>query len=305
MKHDDFCLLMFYWNYFNRKTPLKNFHIAYNCYKETTPHVKVVEVANKGCFQLNMPGVIRLTSDQCLWQKERVVNHVAQNLTDEYKYIAYVDSDLIFTDPDWIDKTKRLLQQPNSVVQPFSKVHYLPKGHTRYHGISLATTQSLSKQVSELGGNDSYTAAFITTVLKHSAPGGVWAMRLEDIRKHPIYDLSIIGGGDTFQSYMFLGISFGRAKVINKHLLQELNALEATYSRWMGYRQVLGIDQDVMHINHGSMFNRQYSSRYTVLSHLNVIDELKESEGLYKYVGNNVKFKSEIELFFKDRQEDD
>jgi len=305
MKHNDFCLLMFYWNYFDRKSLLNNFHIAYSCYKETTPHVKVVEVAKKGCFHLNVPDVIRLTSDQCLWQKERVVNHVARNFTDEYKYIAYVDADLIFTDPDWIDKTKRVLQEPNSVVQPFSKVHYLPKGHTRYHGVSVAATLSLSKQVKDMGGNDSFTAEFLTKRVKHAAPGGAWAMRLEDLRKHPIYDLSVIGGGDTLQSYLLLGVPLGRAKKVHDHLLEDIGALEATYSRWMGYREVLGIDQDVIHINHGSSFNRQYASRNSVLGLLDVTKELKESEGLYRYVGSNPKFKSDIELFFDNRNEDD
>lgn len=305
MQHDDFCILMFYWNYFNRKSIFNNFHVAYDSHRQLTPHVKVVEVARSGHFNLKIPGVTQMSSEQCLWQKERVINYAAKHLTDDYKYIAYVDADLLFTDPNWISKTKDKLGNKNTVVQPYSNIRYLPKGHTKYQGVMLESLPSLSKQVLDLGGNDAYVSKYLTNSVAHGVPGGAWAMSLDDLRSRPIYDLSIVGGADSVQSFMFLGLPVGTAKKRHTHLAPDIEAMEQSYSKWMGYRDIACVDQDLMHINHGSFCNRQYGSRYAVSNLINISTDLEEVNGLYHYTGDNDKFLKALEVFFDNRHEDE
>lgn len=74
--------------------------------------------------------LIQRQGGDLMWQKERLLGILLAALPEHVRYVAWVDCDVIFADPQWHERTRRLLQDC-LVVQPFRRVVYLPRAATR------------------------------------------------------------------------------------------------------------------------------------------------------------------------------
>lgn len=45
-----------------------------------------------------------------LWHKENLINLTIQRLPTDWEYVAWVDADVMFTNPKWVDETIHQLQ---------------------------------------------------------------------------------------------------------------------------------------------------------------------------------------------------
>ena len=74
----------------------------------------VVEFSHNGQFQLckdDATILIQIPKGDILWQKERLLNVALQNLPKNVDNVAWVDSDVIFTDPNWQKRLKNFYKQ--------------------------------------------------------------------------------------------------------------------------------------------------------------------------------------------------
>src|SRR4029078_12859443 len=71
-------------------------------------------------FELD-PGenVLQLRGTGVMWQKERLLNISAARLPKSVRKIGWFDADIIFKEPDWLERTAKALDD-YVVVQPFS-----------------------------------------------------------------------------------------------------------------------------------------------------------------------------------------
>ncbi len=88
------------------------------------------ERVRAGAVELGVP--VPLPPD-VMWQKERLLNLTIDRVPDRYTKIAWVDADVLFTNPSWIvEASERLDEVP--VIQPFSHAVRLRPGETSYFG---------------------------------------------------------------------------------------------------------------------------------------------------------------------------
>ena len=102
-------------------------------------HLHVIEVQNGNrAFQVTEEGNpyhTQLRTQDEIWVKENGLNLAIQRLArsfPDWKYVAWIDADVEFTRPDWIEKTINELQV-NKFVQLFqTAVDLGPTGHAMH-----------------------------------------------------------------------------------------------------------------------------------------------------------------------------
>jgi len=309
MKNLDTAIIMYYWNHFKRISLFRNFNVCYNHMLKYECVIVPIEISTNNSFDLNMQGLFALKSDQLLWQKERVINYLAEKMPDSIKYIAFIDGDVLFSDDNWVQEAKNKLdQKENLFIQPFSDVYYLPKNHYRNHGFYSHSTPSVSSQIIKSDGKENYIKTFNSSDYTFGNPGMAWITKKETLLNNPLYDKCIIGGGDTINLFKWLNLSldieipFIKRKQDSvicflKDILNNKSNVEINFDY---------IDQPIFHLNHGDKVNRKYIERQKILkdTNFNVSKDLVNDQGLYRYVGDNKDFLKSIENYFKERNED-
>ncbi len=236
-----------------------------------------------------IPGamVVRGSWGNVLWQKERLINLAVSLLPEEIDYVAWIDHDLVFENPDWLDIGLDMVRRGVDCVQLFSEVHY----------------QDLAGQVIRRA-RGSVAAWQSTGELSNSAPGGAWLASRSWLRSiGGIYDRNICGGGDaTFLAAVTkcpTTYITRQAPRLRDHALAYGDRIRAT----AGY--VPGV---VRHLWHGDRANRQYISRDEILmrydfdpnSHLQIT-----LSGILELSPNApAGLQSEIAAYFKARRDD-
>lgn len=207
------------------------------------------ELSFDGSFQIpDGPNVLHLTGNvsNCLWQKERLINLVAEKLPSEIKSIAWIDADLTFGNDNWYFDTINALKE-FPIVQLFQKAYWM-----NAHGV---ITQDLFSAGALPVNNKGFPH-----------PGFAWAMRRElwD-QTNGLFDASIIGSGDAWM-----------CGLLNRHPYsgtvngQEIESLKRKFDQWSarlcGDVPKLGyVRGGVFHHYHGSNSGRQYTTRNNLL----------------------------------------
>ena len=69
---------------------------------------------------------MQLRGRDILWQKERLLNVALASLPAHCTKVAWLNSDIVFENGDWVKKAQRGLDKV-PLLQPFSHAHYLPE----------------------------------------------------------------------------------------------------------------------------------------------------------------------------------
>ena len=140
---------------------------------------------------LNGPEVIHFTASSIMWHKERLLNLAIKRLPPECDMVAWIDADIIFTNPQWVEQTIEKLEQ-NPVAQMFEQCIMLDS-EGAYYKDAYGFAFSLCSGFLENPVGDRY--AYYNGNHKH--PGFAWAARRETIEAWGgLYDRHILGGGD-------------------------------------------------------------------------------------------------------------
>ena len=119
--HDEAIIISCFFNPMGSPYRLK----AFNHFYESIKHLnhKIVEcVIGDDTPQLPQalanPNIEVIHTESVLWHKEALLNKIVAGLDPKYKYVLWVDADVIFTNPDWMTDAVKELQTHN-IVQLF------------------------------------------------------------------------------------------------------------------------------------------------------------------------------------------
>lgn len=198
-----------------------------------------------------------VTAPPCamIWQKERLLNRAVAHLPASIDTIAWIDGDLLFHNPFWVDQLARELER-SRVVQLFSQVNRI----TEVGELGLAA--SAAKEPGQFTG-----AAWLhqkTGQESWVAPGYAWAARRELFSTAGgLYDADILGGGDSAAYHGWLNNTWNRHRnaVQQQHFETWL-----PHSRKYVQGKIGAIRGLITHLWHGTRENRQYVTRYEMLN---------------------------------------
>ncbi|MGZ6045673.1 MAG: hypothetical protein ACXWNW_14185 [Isosphaeraceae bacterium] len=257
---------------------------------------------------------IQVRSDMELWQKENLINIGVSRLPADARYIAWIDADLTFARPDWVQETIQQLQH-YPVVQMFSEAHDLgPDGTVVNSFRSFGYSHVHGVPRKKGGGRGDYGGIPETTnarIAYWHHPGFAWAARREAIDLvGGLFDVAVVGEADYIMAkslvgeaadVLYPGVSPGYRKAVLDWQSQALKL-----NRNFGY-----VPGTVLHHWHGRKANRNYWDRCKILTDTQfdpTTDLRRDSQGLWKLVDHGdartAKLRDAIRAYFRARNED-
>jgi hypothetical protein len=304
------CAITTYFNPMGYESRLRNYHLFRQ--KLTVPLV-TVELGYGGRFDLKPEDadiLLQVEGDSILWQKERLMNLALGKVPKYMRFIAWLDSDVVFDRQDWASRViNRLRNVP--LIQTYSQLYRLERNimPEDVHNQPVHPTRSASvfliKKKSSLASNLHHAT---TIKLRQGSVGFGWAARRDLLEQHGFYDGMIIGGGD----FVMACAAYGRFdEAISETCLNERRA--AHYLAWARpfFEQVRGrvdcINGRIFHLWHGDVKDRQYRQRHVEFAKLN-FDPFNDititKQGCWRLKGRNNRLKMHLKAYFISRKED-
>jgi hypothetical protein len=243
---------------------------------------------------------IRGGSEFELWLKEPMVNRGFKHLYEKYpdwQYAAWIDADVEFTRPDWVDATLEALQH-YKVIQNWS--HAIDMG-PKHEIIAKPARSFLSCYIENIPPAYQYGGEYW-----HA--GYSWAIRrdaMDGIKK--LIDWSIIGSGDHKMAHAFIGDIWagvhGQMGIGYKQRAAEFQALcDLHIQKDVGY-----IPGTIMHHFHGGKKKRYYVERWQILVDSAFdprTDIAFDKDGIPFLLGNKPLLRDGLRRYFRARDED-
>jgi hypothetical protein len=240
------------------------------------------------------PNHVQLRTTTEIWHKENMINLGAQRLPLDWQYMAWVDADVAFANPDWANETLNQLQHYH-VVQMFSQAQDLGPNHEpfqKHKGFVYSYLQGLH-------ANKDYS---------NWHPGFAWAARREAIDAlGGLIDFAILGAADRHMAFGLIG-------KMESTIHSSLESAYADQLRIWEKRAELYIRRNIgyvpgllLHNWHGKKRDRRYRERWSILiknQYDPMLDLKRDWQGLWQLTERNFKLRDDIRAYFRSRNED-
>ena len=260
---------------------------------------------------------VQVRTDSVLWHKENLINIGISKLPADYKYVAWVDADITFINPNWVNDTISALQK-NKIVQMFSTVFELnsagePMSIVNSFGAMYVKGNKIvpPKRINQVTQRSKDNGG-IYTGTKFWHPGYAWAATKETIDAvGGLLDFPILGSGDHLMALAFVG----EADRIN-HLDLADGYVDSIHAWENKALSIINGDigytpGSIAHHYHGSKKNRGYHNRTQVLidhQYNPYTDVKKDNNGILSLIVNDKRqegLKDALYAYFESRKEDD
>jgi hypothetical protein len=242
--------------------------LAFNEFrKRLSVPLLVVEYAGDSAFVLadaDADSLVRVRGDTVLWQKERLLNVALAHLPPDARYVAWLDSDVVFTDPLWPQHLEACLKQV-PVAQCFSEFIDLAPDEGPDDHLPVPRRPPVPSvgrllpgggwPVPNLDPTPNMTARVVGV-------GFAWAARREILDRHGFYDAMIIGAGDRAMVCAGLGRfaeTIGPMALSPERTEHYLAWAQPYYESVRG--QIGVLDGLLLHLWHGAIVGRRWMTR--------------------------------------------
>jgi hypothetical protein len=235
------------------------------------------------------------TSTKCqVWLKESIINMASTHLPKDWKYLAWIDADILFLNQNWVQDTKEILEYYD-IAQLFqTAVNMGPRGE------AMKTDKSFGYMHSRSG--TPYTAS---DKYGFWHPGYAWACTRSAWGKMGcLLDWAILGSADRHMALAWIG-QVETSCPGNVHTNYTKMLLEFQ-KKCKGLR-IGNIDGTILHEWHGRLEDRKYKERWDILTR-HQFDPLSDlglsKDGIIQLVKNGVRMQVELDSYFLGRKED-
>jgi hypothetical protein len=260
---------------------------------------------------------LRMDHLQEIWLKENLLNIGVSRLPANWKYVAFIDADVLFTRPDWVSETLHQLQHYH-VVQMFSDaIDLFPdgspqpgvqqKGHAwcHVHGI---LNDAVNTKTDAYGPKDTKLSVSMKGGTMYRHPGFAWAWRREAFNAvGGLMDKVILGSADWHMAWGLLGRI---EETISRPLTDDYRKMCMLWQR----RAVEHIKYNVgyvagtiMHQWHGPKRARGYATRWKILADNHYqpsMDVKNDWQGILRLTDTKPRLRDQCRQYFRQRNED-
>lgn len=288
------CVLIPYYN-------LMGYHGALRRYRRCTEHLRkqgvpyyTVEVVSRSRDPELDDAFLRIETQSILWHKEAALNALLRHIPPQHDCIAWIDRDILLLNDDWPHRATNALKR-FPAVQLFEHLHELDP-----HGNVLRNRPgAVAAHNSGLNPLDA---------LNETSHGNAWAMRRAVFEQHGLFDLMVVGGGDT----LFVLACLGKLEIppqwfhrFNPQIANAFLEWGTRLCRTTGY-QAGFVPGTAQHIWHGQPEHRRYGDRHALVKDIDMkTDICRNSGGLLEWTScAPPKMRLAVERYFCERQED-
>lgn len=249
------------------------------------------------------PYITQVRTDSLLWHKETLLNNVVRGLPKHFKYVFWVDADVIFINKDWLVEGVAALQTAK-IIQPFEYCVHLKKNqlqpdfdlephrdncypqnpyyHHSMHSIAARHPQmwrSFCANHAISPASCDYTKTHNYDL--HGHTGFAWGARREVLDACPLYEKCFVGGGDHIIAHAAAGHT--PHPCIRAAFADNIESVEEWSSRF--FEEVRGqigyVRGDLYHIWHGDIAARNYFQAVKTFAGQSKEINDKDESGLY------------------------
>jgi hypothetical protein len=268
---------------------------------------------------------IQIRTESELWHKENLINIAISRLPADWKYVAWIDGDIDFVRPDWIEETVHELQH-HPVVQMFEDAidmgpdheiitlfksfgycykNNLPRKYTT--GDTIVTSEQAKKVKTLKFGPYSYYGGSGSSPGTYWHPGYAWAATRDAINTMGgLFDMGIIGAGDHHMACCLIGE--GEKSVPKGIHPNYRKSVLAWQERALRLHKNIGyVKGTIYHFWHGKKRNRKYKERWTILidNIFNPFTDIhKDWQGVWALYPGHEALRDQIREYFQSRNED-
>lgn len=302
--HSEAIIVACYFNPENNPYRLRAFNLFYKKIKHMNH--KIIEcVIGDGKPQLpNNENIEVIYTESKLWHKEGLLNKAIRELPSKYKYVFWLDTDVIFKNRNWMVESVQRMKDGANIVQPFEYCIHLERNQLT-PGFNVNTAK---KYVHDKVNRyprlwRSFCATFydLPALAKdrdynlHGHVGFAWGAKREILDKVPLFDKGLIGGADHIIAHAAAGhIPHGCIHKAFKDNIEEIEEWSRRFAEVVGWRIDYASGM-LYHIWHGELGKREYLKRVQEFTKENKTIHRKDSNGLYihksKYVNDYFKHK--------------
>jgi hypothetical protein len=220
---------------------------------ETRVKLITVELQN-GHREFQTESDIQLRTDDYLWYKENLINIAVTHLPHYWKYMAWIDADIEFSNKNWAQETIDQLQT-YKIVQLFSHAIDLGEKHETLQVHTGLMYQYINGDPIK---SNTYNGEY--------HPGYAWAIRREAYDAiGGLMDFPILGSADRHMGLAFIGLV---EKSLNHKLHENYKLLCRIYQEKCDKhikKNVGYVHGTILHHFHSCKKLRGYSSRWAIL----------------------------------------
>jgi hypothetical protein len=244
---------------------------------------------------------IQVRGSQEIWLKERLMEIGVQQLPDSAKYIAFVDADISFLNPNWQTETIEALQHWPVIQMHEAAIDMGPTGTpiATYQGFAASWAKGLPLGVNAGGGyygtlwHPGFTLAMTRDA--YDSLGGLVSQAILGAGDHHL-NLALIGKAE----YSLPGgITKGYHDMVMEY--QE----RATQDRIVG--NIGYAPGTIVHHWHGKKSFRRYQERWQIIQK-HGFDPAKDiklnAQGLWQLTAAGERMRSDLRRYFFERDED-
>ena len=216
-------------------------------------------------------------------------------LPEDAKYVAWIDADVQFLRPDWINATLEMLQK-YPIVQLWSEALDLgPKNEILKVNTSLAYCYRESLKIGEEYGE-----------YWHS--GYAWAARMDFLKAvGGLVDATLVGAADHQMGMALAGRTEKGVHGQSHENLKQLVFDWAKKAEEFGKDNLGYVKGGLLHFWHGSKKARKYVERWAIVVENKfdpTVDIKKNADGLYEFSSDKPKLREDMKEYFRQRDED-
>jgi len=266
---------------------------AFDIFYDTIKHLnhKIVECVI-GDSEPQLPEnehISRIHADSLLWHKESILNYIIANLDPKYKYVFWVDADVLFTNKNWLVESVEVLKTHN-IMQPFEYCIHLeqdesePSFNPRDYDLACLEADK-SKRHPKMWRSfcaNQVTNAFINENYDvHGHVGFAWGARRDVLDVVPLYAHALVGGGDHIMAHAAAGHI--PHSCITKSFTDDIESITEWSKNFFSVIQgkIGYVSGDLYHIWHGSLASREYFKRIKDFTPIAKNITERDEHGLY------------------------
>jgi len=241
---------------------------------------------------------LRVRSSHEIWHKENLINLTMRLLPQDWEYVAWIDADISFLNPNWALETIHALQH-YAIVQPWQTAIDLGPSQE-----AMQTHQSFGFCV--IDGSALSVNWKPYTVYPHT--GFAWAASRYTIDAlGGLIDKAILGAGDHHMAWSLIGkgkdtLPGGAHPNYIKDVLRWEERAEKYIRRDVGF-----VPGTIFHHWHGKKKDRKYVDRWKILIENDFDPEAdlkRDWQGLYQLTDRSIGLRDGIRKYFRGRNED-
>jgi hypothetical protein len=308
--HSEAVIVSCFYNPQNSPYRLLAFHKWYRSIKHLNYRIIECLIGDAKSQLPDDPNIIRVQTDSVLWHKESLLNKAIAELPEKFKYVFWVDADVLFTNDNWLVDSVEQLESGANIVQPFEYCVHLERNQLK-PGFNMELAKKTAGMTNkELNKGKRLWRSFCANMVdmpnhgndkdydRHGHVGFAWGARREVLEACPLFDRALIGGADHIIAHAAAGqvphacITNGFADNIDEVLEWSKNFYRVVRGR-IGYAS-----GDLYHIWHGDIAARQYLKRIQDFTDQTTKIKDRDKNGLHVSGGRD----GYVRRYYQDRE---